>query len=97
VTDTPAQPAIAPTPSEEWYAPNQQAVRPDGSGPAEEGDGGSSQDDPEPKDSDTGIDLDVMTKDQLLAYAQQLGVSPANAAMNKADLIAGIVAKQQEA
>jgi hypothetical protein len=24
----------------DWYAPNQQAVRPDGSGPAEEGHGG---------------------------------------------------------
>ena len=25
----------------DWYAPNQQAVRPDQSGPAEEGEGGS--------------------------------------------------------
>lgn len=25
----------------DWYAPNQQAVRPDGSGPGEQGDGGS--------------------------------------------------------
>ena len=29
----------------DWYAPNQQAVRPDGSGPAEQGDGGSRHDD----------------------------------------------------
>jgi predicted esterase len=94
VTDTPTEPEIAPDPATEWYAPNQQSVRPDGSGPAEEGDGGSSWEDPQPKDTDTGVDLDVMSKDELLAYAQKLGVSPANASMTKADLVAGIEAKQ---
>jgi hypothetical protein len=29
----------------DWYAPNQQAVRGDGSGPGEEGEGGSEPDD----------------------------------------------------
>ena len=43
--------------------------------------------------TDTPVDLESMTKDQLLAYAQDLGVSPANASMNKADLIAGIEAQ----
>ena len=33
---------------EEVYAPNQQNVRPDGSGPAEEGEGGSTLTDPDP-------------------------------------------------
>jgi hypothetical protein len=32
-------------------APNQQAVRPDGSHPSEEGSGGSAHDDPKPKRS----------------------------------------------
>ena len=71
------------------YAPNQQLVRPDGSGPAEEGEGGSTHGDPDPKS-----DLDDMTKDELLAYAQGHGVTPANASMNKADLLAGIKAHQ---
>ena len=35
-------------------------------------------------------DLDEMTKDELLAYAQELGVSPANAGMTKDELRAGI-------
>jgi len=30
--------------------------------------------------------LDDMTKDELLAYAQEIGASPANAAMTKAEL-----------
>jgi hypothetical protein len=75
--------------AEDIYAPNQQLVRPDGSGPAEEGEGGSTHGEPDPKD-----DLDDMTKDELLAHAQQLGVTPANASMNKADLLAGIKAHQ---
>jgi hypothetical protein len=74
---------------EDYYAPNQQVVRPDGSGPAEEGDGGSVHED------DLVEPLDDMSKDDLLAYAQGLGVSPANASMNKDDLKAGIVAHQK--
>jgi hypothetical protein len=46
--------------------------------------------------SGDGGDLDAMSKDDLLAMAQEMGVSPANASMNKADLIAGIQAKQAE-
>jgi hypothetical protein len=36
------------------------------------------------------VDLDSMTKDELLAHAQALGVSPANASMTKDELRAGI-------
>jgi Rho termination factor, N-terminal domain len=69
--------------------PNRQAV---GLDPAwVEGEGG------EGVGSGTGPGpLDAMTKDDLLTMAQELGVSPANASMNKADLIAGIEAKQAE-
>jgi hypothetical protein len=74
---------------EDYYAPNQQVVRPDGSGPAEEGDGGSIHED------DLVEPLDDMSKDDLLAYAQGLGVSPANASMTKDDLKAGIVAHRK--
>jgi hypothetical protein len=35
-------------------------------------------------------DLDAMTKAELLAYAQQLGVTPANNAMSKDELRAAI-------
>ena len=74
--------------SDLWDAPNQQVVRPDESPPWEEGGGGSSEGGPE-----NSADLDAMTKDQLLAYAQQLGVSPANASMNKDEIRAGVDAK----
>jgi len=40
--------------------------------------------------------LDEMTKDELLAYAQDLGVKPANAAMTKDELRAGVDAKLAE-
>jgi len=69
-----------------WDAPNQQVVRPDESAPWEEGEGGTVS--PDPKDS--------MTKDELLARAQELGVSPANAGMTKDELQAGIDAKLAE-
>jgi hypothetical protein len=35
-------------------------------------------------------ELDAMTKDQLLEYAQSRGISPANAAMSKDELKASI-------
>lgn len=70
-----------------WDAPNQQVVRDDHSGPWEEGTGGDT-------DVPTATGLDDMTKDELLAYAQSHGVTPANASMNKADLLAGIKAHQ---
>lgn len=43
---------------ERFYAPNQQVVRADGSGPAEEGNGGSAppEPQPEPHDDDTAIE-----------------------------------------
>jgi len=34
--------------------------------------------------------LDAMTKPQLLDYAQQLGITPANAGMTKEELRAGV-------
>jgi hypothetical protein len=71
-----------------WDAPNQQVVRDDHSPPWEEGTGGATD---TPTEED---DVDAMTKDELLTYAQGLGVSPANASMTKADLIAGIQAHQ---
>jgi hypothetical protein len=77
-----------------WDAPNQQTVREDGSPPWEEGTGGGGG--PDPQNADTDVSLDEMTKDELLAYAQELGVSPANASMTKDELRAGIDAKQSE-
>jgi hypothetical protein len=38
--------------------------------------------------------LDAMTKAELLAYAQQIGASPANNDMTKAELRAAVEAKQ---
>jgi hypothetical protein len=83
------------TPADEggvmWDAPNQQVVRDDHSAPWEEGTGGA----PEvPGETGEGDDPDAMTKDELLVYAQGLGVTPANASMTKADLLAGIKAAQ---
>jgi hypothetical protein len=40
--------------------------------------------------------LDEMNKAELLTYAQQLGVSPANNAMSKDELRAGVDAKLAE-
>ena len=67
-----------------WDAPNQQVVRPDESGPWDDGAGGSV--DPDPKNGDP---LDSMTKDELLAYAEEHGVD-VNASMTKADIRAAI-------
>jgi len=78
-----------------WDAPNQQVVRPDESAPWDEGSGGGSAD-PRPAlaaPADAAA-LDAMSKDELLAYAQQLGVTPANAGMTKDELRAGIDAHQ---
>jgi len=75
-----------------YDAPNQQVVRPDGSGPADTGSGGSGAGEAGPPAADTGGDLDAMTKEQLLELATSLGVSPANAGMTKDELKAGIEA-----
>jgi hypothetical protein len=40
--------------------------------------------------------LEAMTKDELLARAQELGASPANASMTKAELVAAIEAAEGE-
>lgn len=48
--------------------PNQQAVRPDGSGPADEGEGGTTRD-----DSEEG-GLDKMTKAELIDHAEAVGI-----------------------
>jgi hypothetical protein len=73
----------------DWYAPNQQAVRADGSGPAEEGDGGTPHPEPQPEaqppSTGTGADLDAMTKDELLDYAEQRGVE-VDVSMTKAQI-----------
>ena len=81
-----------------WDAPNQQVVRPDQSHPSEEGSGGEPGELVTTRETDqsqaTGetSQLDSMTKDELIAYAQERGISPANAAMNKAELVASIEA-----
>jgi hypothetical protein len=79
-----------------WDAPNQQVVRLDESTPWDEGTGGEASEGPqaEPIEGEPS-DLDSMTKDELLAYAQSLGVSPANASMTKDELRAGIEASYE--
>jgi len=80
-----------------WDAPNQQVVRRDASAPWDEGDGGEpGPNDPQtPVDETTsGPDLDVMTKDELLAYGQSLGITPMNAGMAKDEIRAAIDAHQ---
>jgi len=40
--------------------------------------------------SEAAVDLDAMTKEELLAHGQELGITPMNAAMSKAEIRAGI-------
>jgi len=70
--------------------PNQQVVRPDGSGPADQGAGGSGGDAAAATTAAEPTGLDALTKEELLAKAVELGVSPANAGMTKDELKAGI-------
>ena len=73
--------------------PNRQAV---GLDPVwVEGSGGEAGEQPTAETTETG-GLEAMTKDELLAYAQQIGATPANAGMTKADLIASIQAAETE-
>ena len=66
----------------QYDAPNQQVVRPDGSAPWEEGEGGTTHEEqPNP--------LDSMTKAELLDYAYDLGVDVDESA-TKADIRAVI-------
>ena len=84
--------------SEQWDAPNQQVVRPDESGPwqgkgqgAGAGAGADVDGTPEQGDTSTGTpDMAGMTKDEMLAHAQELGVTPANHNMTKDELRAAI-------
>ena len=73
----------------DWYAPNQQAVRSDSSGPAETGEGGAASVPPEPPPQAPTESLDALTKDQLLALAAERGVA-ADASMTKAEIKAAL-------
>lgn len=78
-----------------WDAPNQQVVRDDSSPPWEEGTGGEGGS-PVTRAitaEDRELDLDSLTKDELLSFAKSLGISPANAAMTKDELRAGVDSK----
>jgi hypothetical protein len=68
-----------------YDAPNQQVVRADGSGPADEGTGGEAAATAE----EESAALDSMTKADLLAYAEANGVE-ADESMTKADIRAAI-------
>ena len=63
------QDAMTPTNVERLDAPNQQVVRPDGSGPADEGEGGSRRRRPKPNE------LDAMTKAELLGRGRAAAAS----------------------
>jgi hypothetical protein len=82
------------TSGRQYDAPNQEVVGQ--SPPWVEGEGGQpraeeAQPETEPETGTT--DLDDMTKDELLAEAQRLGVSPANASMTKDEIRAAIDAQ----
>jgi hypothetical protein len=72
-----------------YDAPNQQVVRADGSGPWDEGTGGSA----EPVQAEPT--LDEMSKQELLEYAQARGISPANNDMTKAEIRESIAAAEE--
>jgi len=40
--------------------------------------------------NEAAVDLDAMTKEELLAYGQEQGISPMNAAMSKGEIRAAI-------
>ena len=71
----------------QYDAPNQQVVRPDGSAPWDEGDGGSA--------SQTEAErLDAMTKAELLGEAEARGLE-ADAGMTKAEIRAVLATSEQ--
>jgi hypothetical protein len=83
--------------SEPWDAPNQQVVRADESPPWQEGTGG----DPgavaaAPVEQKEPDELDGLSKPELLAYGQQLGISPMNAGMSKEEIRDAIDQQQSE-
>jgi hypothetical protein len=72
-----------------YDTPNQQVVRADGSGAGvDQGPAAGAA----PAEQ-AGPNPDEMTKAELLAYAKQLGVEPANNDMTKDELRAGVDAK----
>jgi hypothetical protein len=78
-------------------APNQQVVRADQSAPWDEGTGGEAGKQPaEQEAAEQQAGLEAMTKDELLAYAQERDISPANASMTKADILSSIQAAGEE-
>jgi hypothetical protein len=68
-----------------WDAPNQQVVRPDQSAPWDEGTGGSENASPKAVDESNEPTLDEMTKNQLLAYADDHGID-VDQSSSKADI-----------
>jgi hypothetical protein len=91
---------------QQYDAPNQQVVREDSSGPGMDAPKDTAGDEPRPAEGEQpdpeqgqqaavgGVsDLDLMTKADLLEYAKELGVSPANNDMTKDELRAGIEAQ----
>jgi hypothetical protein len=79
-----------------WDAANQQVVREDQSAPWDEGAGGppgptaeelAEQQLVAQEEQAEAEDLDALTKDELIAKAQAMGVSPAHQGMTKAELI----------
>ena len=76
----------------QYDAPNQEVVgQPP---PWVEGTGGQTEI-PVPGQQSDGDELNDLTKDELLAQAQDIGASPANAGMTKAELIDSIRAHQE--
>lgn len=69
-----------------WDNPNQQVVRADESAAWDEGTGGATE---AFTAGSSTVDLDAMTKDQLLAYAEQLGLS-VDSTMLKSEVRAAI-------
>jgi len=67
-----------------WSWPNQQVVRDDQSGP------GVPDDSPDPPLTQDTDPLDGMTKDALLAYAADHGITDVDSSMTKADIRAAI-------
>jgi hypothetical protein len=100
--DTPDTPEPKDTGGTIYDAPNQQVVREDGSPPWEEGAGGGGNPDPQAAttntddddDTGSGSDLESKTKAEILQQARDMGVSPANNDMTKAELIAAVEAHQ---
>jgi hypothetical protein len=68
-----------------WDAPNQQVVRPDQSAPWDEGTGGSENAGPKAVEDSNEPTLDEMTKNQLLAYADEHGID-VDPSLPKADV-----------